>query len=174
MESGKVLMCDVAKKADDGEYIPLNMMGLHDKLISELGSVYTNTAARPEPPPTNNEHPAIADVVAADFVALGNLEGAAVAADIMARKAFGMAKYRTPLQPFNGRDVVNDLYQELLDATKYARVMLYENQYAAEDDSEALDLYEQLKDMTLAVNKIRGENGCNSGTGGQTGRNRAT
>jgi len=167
-------MCDVAKKADDGEYIPLNMMGLHDKLMAGMREVYTNTAARPEPPPTNNEHPAIADVVAADFVALGNLEGAAVAADIMARKAFGMAKYKTPLQPFNGRDVVMDLYQELLDATKYARVLLYENQYAAKDDSDALDIYEQLKEIVLTVNKIRGKNAVGNCAGGQVGRDRTT
>lgn len=65
----------------------------------------------PQPMPTTNEHPAIQDLVMADFAA---------------RKADGIGKYGTALQPFNGRDPLVDLYQELLDACQYCRQALAE------------------------------------------------
>lgn len=76
-------------------------------------------AATPEPKPQTNSNPHVADVVAADILARGLPIG--MAFDVMARKAAGMAKYGTALQPCNGRNNVNDLYQELVDAVKYAK-----------------------------------------------------
>jgi hypothetical protein len=55
------------------------------------------------------------------------LGGGAICRDVMARKAEGMKKYGTPLQPFNGRSAMMDLYQELLDAANYMRQHIYEN-----------------------------------------------
>jgi hypothetical protein len=46
--------------------------------------------------------------------------------DIEARKAVGISRYGTPLQPFNGRNVDQDLYEELIDATVYLRQRLVE------------------------------------------------
>jgi hypothetical protein len=46
--------------------------------------------------------------------------------DMKHRKAFGLAKYSSLLQAHNGRDALMDLYQELLDATCYARQLLEE------------------------------------------------
>lgn len=46
--------------------------------------------------------------------------------DMKARDAFGLAKYKTRLQPFNGRDALTDLYQELLDAVVYTRQLIFE------------------------------------------------
>lgn len=49
-----------------------------------------------------------------------------VCEDIQARKEMGLKKYGTPLQAFNGRNALKDLYEELLDATKYCKQLLVE------------------------------------------------
>ncbi len=61
---------------------------------------------RPEPPPLPNARPATWELVIEDM---------------RARDHSGRAKYGTPLQPFNGRNNLIDLYQELLDACVYVR-----------------------------------------------------
>ncbi len=48
--------------------------------------------------------------------------------DVEARKAVGIERYGTPLQANNGRNVDQDLYEELLDATTYLRQKLVERQ----------------------------------------------
>ena len=53
-----------------------------------------------------------------------------VIADIQARKEVGKERYGTYLQPFNGRDSMMDLYQELLDACQYIRQLIYERDNA--------------------------------------------
>jgi len=70
-----------------------------------------SSADTPEPAPTTNQHPPVWRLVLIDM------------AD---RDAFGCRKYGTPLQPFNGRDPLRDLYQELLDAVAYTRQLLFE------------------------------------------------
>jgi len=62
-------------------------------------------------PPTPNNKPAIQDLVLQDM---------------LARKMIGIQRYGTPLQPHNGRDMMQDLYEELLDACNYIRGMIYE------------------------------------------------
>lgn len=64
-----------------------------------------------QPMPTTNDSPAIWDLVVADM---------------QARDEVGMHRYGTRLQPHNGRDVLIDLYQELLDAAVYTRQAIYE------------------------------------------------
>jgi hypothetical protein len=44
-----------------------------------------------------------------------------VIADMRERDVLGIAKYGTPLQPFNGRDPLVDMYQEGMDLAKYWR-----------------------------------------------------
>ena len=44
-----------------------------------------------------------------------------VSADLLQRRIFGLAKYGSLLQPGNGRDNLQDLYEELLDACVYIR-----------------------------------------------------
>ena len=63
--------------------------------------------------PVKNEHPGIQDMVIAD---------------IEARKAEGIKRYGTVLQPHNGRDSLRDLYEELLDAAMYTRQLMEERQ----------------------------------------------
>jgi hypothetical protein len=87
-----------------------------------------STAALHEPAPTSERsresHPHIADMVRDDALLLRG--SARIARDIEDRKTAGVAKYGTPLQGFNGRNPVMDLYQELLDAANYMRQHMYE------------------------------------------------
>ena len=46
--------------------------------------------------------------------------------DIGERDASGMRKYGVRLQPYNGRDVLKDAYQEALDLVVYLRQAIYE------------------------------------------------
>jgi hypothetical protein len=64
-----------------------------------------------QPKSVHNDLPAIKDLVLSD---------------IAERAEFGKNKYGTYLQPHNGRDVLADLYQELLDAVHYTRQLIYE------------------------------------------------
>lgn len=49
-----------------------------------------------------------------------------VCADIQEKKRMGMEKYGTPLQAFNGRNSLQDAYQEAIDLTKYLKQKLEE------------------------------------------------
>jgi hypothetical protein len=49
-----------------------------------------------------------------------------VIADIEARKAVGLERYGTLLQPFNGRDALMDAYAEALDLCQYLRQAIEE------------------------------------------------
>ncbi len=51
-----------------------------------------------------------------------------VIADIEKRKALGIRKYGTALQPHNGRDALQDAYEEALDLAIYLRQALMERQ----------------------------------------------
>ena len=46
--------------------------------------------------------------------------------DMKQRDEAGVVKYNTRLQPFNGRDVLVDSYQEALDLCVYLRQAIYE------------------------------------------------
>lgn len=46
--------------------------------------------------------------------------------DMLKRNAFGIEKYGTPLQGFNGRDALKDAYEEALDLCVYLRTAIYE------------------------------------------------
>jgi hypothetical protein len=55
---------------------------------------------------------------------------ARVREDLVARAEFGLKKYGTQLRTNNGRDTVNDLYQEVLDAIMYAMQARMEGKHA--------------------------------------------
>jgi hypothetical protein len=74
-----------------------------------------------EPPPVVNGHSPCYLEYAARFE--GNPR---IQADIVARAQQGFLKYGTYLQPFNGRNVKMDIYQELLDAGQYFEQLLAE------------------------------------------------
>jgi hypothetical protein len=48
--------------------------------------------------------------------------------DIKTRKIMGEKKYGVPLRANNGRNALQDLYEELQDATQYCRQMLEEGE----------------------------------------------
>jgi len=48
--------------------------------------------------------------------------------DIKERKKIGVEKYGTVLKPFNGRNSIVDLYQELGDALVYCKQMMIERE----------------------------------------------
>ena len=50
----------------------------------------------------------------------------AVIADIEARRELGIERYRTALQPFNGRNALLDAYEEVLDLAMYLKQRLVE------------------------------------------------
>ena len=52
----------------------------------------------------------------------------AVIKDLQERSAIGAEKYGIPLQTFNGRKPLVDLYQELLDACQYIKQELLERE----------------------------------------------
>jgi hypothetical protein len=64
-----------------------------------------------QPLPTPNDHPPIQLMVMTD---IGD------------RMDLGIERYGTLLQPHNGRDMLLDLYEELIDACIYVRGALYE------------------------------------------------
>ena len=65
----------------------------------------------PLPPPTDGVGPAIWDLVIEDMIQ---------------RDQFGLQKYGKRLRTGDGRDALNDLYQELLDSAVYIRKAIYE------------------------------------------------
>lgn len=66
-----------------------------------------------QPAPSKNEGPAVWDLVIEDM---------------RARDQLGRSRYGTPLQPFNGRKALRDVYEELLDTVVYMRQLLFEEE----------------------------------------------
>jgi hypothetical protein len=64
-----------------------------------------------QPPPVPNDHPAVVDLVVADM---------------QARKVLGVQRYGVALQPFNGRNALQDAYEEALDLAMYLRQAIME------------------------------------------------
>jgi hypothetical protein len=76
-----------------------------------MNSSRNEYSATEQPTPIQNQKPAVWDLVIKDMTD---------------RDQWGRSKYGTPLQPFNGRDALVDLYQELLDAVVYCRQVIEE------------------------------------------------
>ncbi len=64
------------------------------------------------------------------------------------RKTVGFLTYGTPLQPFNGRDALQDAFEELLDATVYLRQAVYESNHAEQKMPELEYLFKQTVEMS--------------------------
>lgn len=94
-----------------------------------------------EPLPVKNDRPYIQDLVIADLNGPQSEEapGAArVARDVEKRKQFGITKYGTGLQAFNGRNPLVDAYQEILDGVMYLRQALEEAKERSRSEGSAL------------------------------------
>lgn len=68
-----------------------------------------------QPLPTINDHACVQDEVIKD---------------IEERKQVGIKRYGTTLQPFNQRDALQDLYEELIDACCYIKQVLLERDFS--------------------------------------------
>jgi hypothetical protein len=82
--------------------------------VPECGAAIPLKTGRPgdQPLPVPNDEPYIQHLVQIDLIA---------------RQQLGALRYGVPgLQPHNGRDMLRDLYEELLDAAVYARAAIYE------------------------------------------------
>lgn len=88
---------------------------LRAKIVADGGNPWLKKKEedykRMQPAPQKNTHPHVADELIKD---------------ILQRKAKGMETYGTPLQPFNGRDGLQDLFEELLDAVQYLKQVIME------------------------------------------------
>lgn len=73
-----------------------------------------------QPAPTPNKHPRIGDMVARD---------------LYDRVRKDIETYGVGLQPFNGRDALQDLYEKLLDACCYLRQAMYERDFCLQRES---------------------------------------
>lgn len=83
---------------------------------------------KPQPPPERNQYRDVQTLVMLDLVK---------------RRRFGIAKYGTALQPFNGRDALRDAYEESLDLPCYLRQMIAERdgaELSVEDTQTFTDL----------------------------------
>lgn len=60
-----------------------------------------------------------------------------VIADMIERKEFGLKKYGSLLQPFNGRSFLLDAYEEVLDLAVYLRGKLEEERQLASESNSA-------------------------------------
>ena len=49
--------------------------------------------------------------------------------DLEERYQEGVRRYGVPLQPFNGRDALQDAYEEAMDLALYLRQAIYERDY---------------------------------------------
>lgn len=85
-----------------------------------------NDAATPQPAPVKRDTPGMHDLVTEELFADRVSTERLVAEDLAARKQFGLAKYGTLLQAFNGRDALMDAYQETLDQVVYLRQVVEE------------------------------------------------
>lgn len=112
--------------------------------------------------PVPNEYPSMHDLVIRDLssrdlrwdLSIGRARRIRdeVCEDLAERKEFGLAKYGTILQPFNNRDMLRDLYDELLDASVYARGRMVE---APEDGLEWPVLAETYEYIVISLVRVR-------------------
>jgi len=121
-------------------------------LVGEAAS----SALAPEPLPMKNERPYIADLVIEDLRTQGR-DSLAVA--IEERKQFGIKKYGTALQAFNGRRAIVDAYQEVLDGAVYLRQAFEEAVESPDPNLELADdiywEYEMLLDIAQALHELQ-------------------
>lgn len=81
-----------------------------------------------------------------------------VIADIEERKALGLKKYGTLLQPFNGRSFLRDAYEEVLDLAVYLRGRLEEE---LQNEAKQLELEESYNQPPLwRADLFEGECAC--------------
>jgi len=84
---------------------------MSDKVTQEAKDLANEVGLSVQPDPVANDRPSAHDLVAVD---------------LMKRKEFGLRKYGTLLQAGNGRDSLQDAYEEALDLMVYLRTLIEE------------------------------------------------
>jgi len=88
----------------------------------------------------------------------------AVIEDMRARRRVGIDRYKTPLQPFNGRDPERDRYEEILDWLVYTRQAMTERRMLLDLIEDARLLLAELRPggsrFPLAVRVTRWQDQC--------------
>lgn len=118
-----------------------------------------------QPPPQNSSDPALWPLIISE---LGESEtDRLVAADMLTRHEFGVAKYGVPLVASNGRDHLADAYQEALDGVVYLRAELEklidrvsEHQVSPEDykaHGRVSQLYIDMLDLAKELREVIAE-----------------
>jgi hypothetical protein len=74
-----------------------------------------------------------------------------VIVDMRERDRFGVEKYKTRLQPFNGRNPLVDAYQEALDLCVYLRQAMYEEAFKSPGYGPSLDSAYKMALKTAAI-----------------------
>lgn len=111
-----------------------------------------------QPLPIHNNEPFCHDKVVALIESLWPFETEMVA-DVRARKALGITRYGRALQPHNGRDFLQDLYEELLDASAYAQGCVAENKLSIKEFVTIIGLAKRVKKlMRLQKARVRVKN----------------
>jgi hypothetical protein len=89
------------------------------RIIGEAHEWRKYGASKPQPAPQNQDGPLLWPMIISE---LGESElDRLLAADMLARHEFGVAKYGVPLVANNGRDHLRDAYEEALDCVVYLR-----------------------------------------------------
>lgn len=81
-----------------------------------------DTGYTPQPAPIKRTTTPIHDLVIIDLIDMtSGKNNNYLSAELLERKAIGLAEYGTPLQAFNGRDCEKDCIEEMADAICYLK-----------------------------------------------------
>lgn len=98
-------------ECDNPHYVPNEEERIADNQAPDTPYAVLPRLVEIQPAPVPNNRPAIWNLVVGDMIAR----------DVLGRKRYG-----TPLQPHNGRDALQDAYEEALDLAVYLRQAIYE------------------------------------------------
>jgi len=80
-----------------------------------------------QPDPVRNEYPKVWDMVIEEYRKRPeHIFQENVVSEMRKRDILGLSRYGTHLQPFNGRDALEDLKDEVLDSVCYISQAIYE------------------------------------------------
>lgn len=106
--------------------------GVAQTAVEYMKTVISEEKKMSQPDPIPNDGPSIHDLLIADYErdaeALGIQEFGQIAAGLRERKRIGVETYGVALQPNNGRDMLQDAYEEVLDLLTYLRGAVEEDQ----------------------------------------------
>lgn len=105
-----------------------------------------STFLNDQPVPVANEQEAIADIVLKEY---GHIKS--IVPIIKKRKAQGIERYKVPLQPFNGRDALDEALQEAVDGALYLRQYAEELKQQGKPSVDAMSAYHQAVFLLVKV-----------------------